>query len=859
MKNNIIFISTFLFSFYLFVQFSIPAKRFYAGIKTSGAMEAMHFWNNSRSYPNCTLPNIGLTREFDLAKKSLNKISTPDRWQQIGPHNIGGRTISLAINPLNPKTIYAGSASGGLWRSYTAGEGSRAWEYVSTEFPVLGVGAIAFAPNDSNEIFIGTGEIYNYDNTLGGVTIRETRGSYGIGILKTTDAGLTWEKSLDWSYEQQRGVMVIRVNPLNSNTVWAGTSEGTYKSTDTGQSWNKVHSVIMTTDLIINPVDTNTIIIACGNLGSSGHGIYRTTNSGDNWEKLITGLPSSYGGKAQLCAYQSDPGIIYASIGNGYWSNAGTWLCKTTNGGDTWQVISTLDYSTYQGWFAHFVVVHQNDPNKILTAGVDVFKSTNGGQSLTQKSYWYNWDFGRPPVGGPEGPSDYSHADHHAYVIHPHDPNIIYFGNDGGVFRTTDFGETFQGQNGGYQTTQFYNGFSTSMTDSLLAIGGMQDNSTAIYDGSPAWIRQIGGDGGWASVNQTNNNVLFGSWQYLHIVKLTKQNPNFYSENYIDPPRQGSIGFIAPFVVSVENPNVIYAGSSIVYKSTNSGLNWSATNNSIPVSSDPPVSMEISLFNSNIVYVGTAPINDRARLFKTTNGGSSWEDITRSLPDRYPMDIALDWNDDQMVYVALSGFGTSHLYKSVNGGDDWEDVGTGLPDVPTSAVVVDPDFPEHIYAGNDLGVFVTLNNGETWNGFNEGLPDAVMVSNISISYSDRSLKIGTHGNGAFERRLIGNTTDIDDEIHVPSSIKLYQNFPNPFNPTTLISYRVVDAFNASTTMITVKIYDILGREITTLVNESKPPGTYEVEFNAASLPSGIYIYTLQSGSFSTSKKMVLLR
>ena len=302
----------FFFSLFVFISniILIDQNKFHNKFKKSGALEALHFWNEVRTYPNKTFPSEGFVKAFNYKKNNLSKnnyITDPeDNWREIGPHNIGGRTISIALNPQNPNTIYAGSASGGLWRSYTAGEGIDAWDYVNTGYPVQGVGAIAFVPDDSLEFYIGTGEVYNYSNTQGGIAVRETRGSYGIGILKTTDGGNTWTKSLDWSKDQQHGVMVIRINPLNRNSVWAGTSDGTYRSFDAGESWVQVNSIIMVTDLLIHPEDTSTVLIGCGNLNSPGNGIYLTLDGGDNWDKITDDLPESYGGKTILPqAYQS--------------------------------------------------------------------------------------------------------------------------------------------------------------------------------------------------------------------------------------------------------------------------------------------------------------------------------------------------------------------------------------------------------------------------------------------------------------------------------------------------------------------------------------------------------------------------
>ncbi|MFQ5584996.1 MAG: WD40/YVTN/BNR-like repeat-containing protein, partial [Calditrichia bacterium] len=290
MKKLFYFVLLFAFVFILSWVF----RNFYFSAESqkhiSGAYDALNFWSLQRAYPHSSIPDVANYAAFEYSRQNLrgdldNSLSvTP--WQPIGPVNLGGRTLTIAFNPLNPNTIYAGSASGGLWRSYSGGRGTNAWENVPTGFPVLGVSSIAFAPGDSNTIYIGTGEVYNYQNVGHDPAFRSTRGSYGIGILKTTDGGLTWSKSLDWSYNQRNGVWAVRVNPLNPNTVWAATTEGTYKSTNAGASWSLVHNVIMGMDLVINPVDTNTVFVSCGNFQSSGYGIYRTTDGGVSWTKL---------------------------------------------------------------------------------------------------------------------------------------------------------------------------------------------------------------------------------------------------------------------------------------------------------------------------------------------------------------------------------------------------------------------------------------------------------------------------------------------------------------------------------------------------------------------------------------------
>ncbi len=352
--------------------------------EVSEAFEALVFWNRQRAYPNRDIPRQGLVRVFE-EEQALNvarKGADVPPWEPLGPHNIGGRTLALAINPQHPSTIYAGSASGGVWRSYSGGLGARAWQRVPTGFPVLGVSAIAIAPDDTSTLYLGTGEVYRYQNTERGLAWRTTRGSYGLGILKSTDAGATWTKSLDWSYDQRRGVQMIRLNPRNSRAVWAATTEGVLVSYDAGATWRTALDVVMATDVLINPADTSIVFAACGNLGSEGHGLYRSRDAGATWDKLENGLPLEYGGKALLAMYAGDPDLIYASIGNGFTSGAGTWLARTTDGGDTWEVVSQEDYATYQGWFAHFVGIRPDDPQRLILGGVNLWRSDDGGATV---------------------------------------------------------------------------------------------------------------------------------------------------------------------------------------------------------------------------------------------------------------------------------------------------------------------------------------------------------------------------------------------------------------------------------------------------------------------------------------------
>jgi photosystem II stability/assembly factor-like uncharacterized protein len=859
--------------------------------KTSGALEALTFWTRSRAFPNDDIPDAGYADALQYSREKLRTISErkffSEKWNSIGPSNIGGRTISIAINPQNPRTIYAGSASGGLWRSYTGGEGATAWNYVDVKdasgnyYAVLGVGAIAIDPTDTNAIIIGTGEVYGYQKSVGGLGLRTTRGSYGIGILKTTNGGASWTHPVNWNRNQRRGVQDIAMNPRNPNVVYAATTEGVMKSTDKGETWNFILDTLMAVDMLVNPKDTNIIFVSCGNLGSRGSGVYRSTNSGSSFARIDT--LSKFSGKIMLAISDTFPNVVYADVAD---STASKGLWRSTNNGESWRRLNATDYALYQGWFSHFVVVHPNDTSKLLCAGVDVWKSNNGGRTLSQKSYWYNWYLDTVIAPGfPEGTPDYSHADHHSFAVHPHNPNIVYFGNDGGIFRTTNFGESFEGLNGGYHTQQFYNGSSNSFSDSNAASGGMQDNATAIYLGrnDGAWYRCIGGDGCWTAIDQKNDSIVYGSAQYLYMVKNETRGKGFW--NYIYGGVSSVVNFVAPYIlspywndtISTTRSRVLYAGEDVVSKSTDGGITWVTTNNNLPLDGNAVLSLAVSVHKPDTVYAGTLPTVAPLGIWKTINGGTSWTKIDTSsllnLPNRYPLDIAIDENDVRLphatfakrAFVVFGGFDTSHLFKTTDGGKTWLDCDRGrLPNVQTNAVFIDPKFPHNIYVGNDIGVFLYAESdtADTVINFSEGMPPAI-VMDLSFSRSNRMLRAFTHGLGAWQRRLWDSTlADFQEATPMPVSFELKQNFPNPFNPTTSIRFQISAVSN-----VRLKIYNVLGEEVATLIH-SKPmdKGMHEVEFDASNFSSGIYFYTLTIGNktapveeISETKKMLLLK
>jgi photosystem II stability/assembly factor-like uncharacterized protein len=521
-------------------------------------------------------------------------------------------------------------------------------------------------------------------------------------------------------------------------------------------------------------------------------------------------------------------------------------------------VVTTANYGSYQGWFSHYVGVNPLRPDTVLLGGVELWRSLTGGANPEQRTS-YNGLPSNPPIGGPDSPNPlYMHPDHHAMVFHPTEPDIAYFANDGGIYRTDDGATSFESVNGGLQTAQFYNGTSVAVQDSLRMMGGLQDNGTVMYSGSARWRRPLGGDGAFTAIDPRTSDRVYMSYQYMNLFRSEDGGQSSLID--IGPP--GEYGFIAPYALAPSNPDRLYAAGTRVYRSPDRGDSWTATNGGAEI--DPAGNLALALTvapsDQDVVYLTTAPSVTAAgnfpgppNVFVTTNGGTTWAQRTTGLPDRFYTDVAVHPSQPHVAYVTASGFGSGHVFRTSDFGLTWTDISTGLPDIPTSAIAVDPLAPEYLYVGTDVGVFLSRNSGLTWEAFTEGLPDALMVMDLVISPSDRTLRAATHGNGMYLRRLEQSPVAADPDAPAGAPL-LRLAGPNPFRASTAVEVNL-----AGPAHVRLHLYDGAGRRVAVLANARQAAGRHRVVVPGETLAPGTYVVRVEADGRRSAVRLTRLR
>jgi photosystem II stability/assembly factor-like uncharacterized protein len=655
-----------------------------------------------------------------------------NNWTWIGPGNIGGRVRAILVHPSNPNIMFAGSVSGGLWKTTNGGA---SWTVVSDFLSNMAISSLIMNPSNSNEMWAGTGEgFYNVD------------GIRGAGIMHSTDGGTTWNQLPATNSTNFLYVNRLAISP-NGATLLAATQTGIFRSINGGASWTPVlvNSIGLNgevLDIDFDPTNSNKAVAG----GRTGKAWY-STDGGKNWNPVASMVyATSFYGRVELAYAKSSPLTVFASLDK---NNGEVW--KSTNGGQSYTLVNSLGHMPGQGWYDNALWVDPTNPNQIIVGGLDLWRSTNGGANFTQISEW-------------QSAPNSAHADHHIIVESPAyngtSNKTVFFGNDGGVYKTTDV-STVGGApnhtagwtelNNNFGVTQFYGAAGNPMTGEI--IGGTQDNGTLFYtpaNGTENWTSPFGGDGGFSAADPTDPNYFYGEYVYLRIHRSTDRgvSSNFIYNGITDAALQNA-NFIAPFILDPNNANRLLGGGASLWRSNNvkdANPTWSAIKSP---GADYISAIAVVQGNSNIIYVG----HNNGDVYKTTNGTAvspTWNKIDSSLPNRYVTRIAIDPTNANNVFVSFGGYSADNVYYSSNGGTSWTNrSGSGsnaLPSAPVRGLTVNPDTPAWIYAGTEVGVFASEDRGLSWSAPHDG-PTNTSVD--ELFWLDKSLVAATHGRGLF--------------------------------------------------------------------------------------------------------------
>ncbi len=723
MKSIKLLALLFLLSILNFAQVEYTDKLLENSIFTSAPEEvknkkpfAREWWfYEQRAFPNDFIPEnayLNAIRERD-AQRITNGTVENITWVSLGPTpgyyfaygNIASRIVTGTYHPTNPNIIYVGPANGGVWKS---NDGGVNWQPLTDTQPSLAMGAIVVDPANPNIVYAGTGEA-----TYSGASY------YGRGLLKSTDAGATWvhiTNGLPSSSYFSR--LIIRPN-YSGELLAALGSSGLYRSTDAGMNWSQL--LAGRCDDVLFSLNGDTAFA----VGSGIGGLRRSINGGATFSAFGTGLSSGERTHFDYC--KNNPSVMYAAVFSGSTVSA----YKSTNYGANWSFLtSTLDGG--QAWYDLHCKVNPWNPDHVYIGTIDVYRSTNGGSSFTNITLGYQ--------GGNV------HVDQHNLFFHPTDQNTYIVTNDGGIWRTTNNGNSFVNLNQNLTLTQFYR-IAASPFDPGRILGGTQDNGTQQTFSTLNWAAAFGGDGGEVCFNPmvANDQNILGETQNGGLRRTTNGGTSWSSATSGINTGE-NVAWVAPIIKHPDISSYFYTARQRVYRSTDYGATWTAVSNNVN-GGNAVRELTQSKTNPDIMYATSG-----SQIFKSTNEGVNWTNITSGLPARTITSVYVHPTNSDVAFLTFSGFGTNKVYKTTNGGTSWVSIHGNLPDSPVNDIFIytyDVQNPNTYFVATDVGVFLTQNDGTTWTELADGLPNTVIM-HLDYSPSIQMLRAGTHGRGVYE-------------------------------------------------------------------------------------------------------------
>jgi photosystem II stability/assembly factor-like uncharacterized protein len=795
----------------------------------------LRIWNDVNALPD----------EKDTEPDAVNS------WQQLGPFG-EAYPDSLSIKysgrikdvepPRGNVELRIAAASGGIWRHL-----GFFGVPITNTLPTPWIGTFATDPSNPNIVFAGTGE----PDVMP-----------GIGLWKTTNLGINWQKD-DFAGFTPLVFYKIRFDPNIASRIHAACTDGYFRSDNGGNNWVRKYTGAVT-DFAVNIFNNSSVIyIAEKNSGTGG--ILKSTNGGDNFTR-ITSLPTTDIGKS-LVATGNSPNIVYVFLGRNS-TQYPLGVYRSDNSGTSWTNITPAGkqaFSDRNVEYKSLLTVCPADPYTVMTGTTSMCRSTDGGQTWTEY-----WDF-------PNATHPYRnlHGDHHR--MEWKDGNTVYSTNDGGIAVSSDRGATWSTSINILPVTQIYR-FDVGISNKNVIYGGTQDNGIVKTENpSAGWNFLFTGDGGGIEIDPVLSSKVYAShngsgvpnvgWGRYKSTNGGLESPWWPEITHDLPPQNDG----CPPIHSDKTPPIyLYTnGGPYIFKSTNEGANWTKANTTAfptPYVFNFSVSKYVS--GGSVIYACLADIpengNHTGKLLRVLDNGT-WNERSSGLPQSgaWVRNVAIHPTNTNTAYAVMNGVNGQKIFRTTNRGVTWTNITGNLPNIPVSDLVPHPTDNNKLYLSSEYGCYKTTNGGTNWFRWNNGMPDNLPTSGIinslgsidSIAQNGKYYIIAaTYGRGFWMREISG-----DDPIGVinnsyPVAYSLSQNYPNPFNPATKIDYSI-----AKSGIVKIVVYDILGKVVKTLVDEKESPGKYSIEFNAGNFSSGVYFYRIETATFTDVKKMILLK
>lgn len=714
--------------------------------------------------------------EFFSEKAAIAGVS----WTERGPDNVGGRTRSIMFDPNDAthKKVWAGGVGGGLWYTNDITAATPVWSKVNDFWDNIAITAMAYNPANTQEFYVGTGEGYGANGS-----------QRGSGIWKSTDGGATWTRLVSTdpgAYNSASHFHFIQKIVVKSNGyVFASTrgyfsnTSGIMRSIDGGTTWSRVLNLYTG---VGTPYDrgADIEIAANGDLFCSfglnaPSKVYKSIDANHGatgtWVDLTPSMsPTGNEKRIELACAPSDANVVYAVCSGGSGDNDIEWFKKSTDGGSTWtnltiplMVDGTGDHFTRsQAWYNLILAVHPTNANLVIVGGVDLHRTLDGGSTWSGISHWYG-GFSKPEV----------HADQHSIVFRPGFSNELLFGNDGGIYYSTDAGNlaatpTFITKNTGYNITQFYACATKNEVNSHYFLAGAQDNGSQQFTlpQMNSTDEVSGGDGAFCHIDQLNSNIQLTAYTNNTVYRSLDGGasfPQLFSNatgHFINPSDYDS------------QRKILYCASGDNLLKRVSGIDATITNTDLAVTIGSAGSAQVSTLKvspyNDVVIFGV----ENGRVYKFASASTGTPVLTRIDNGTTPI-TATGWvnsieigADDNQILVTYSNYGVISVWETTDGGTNWYSKEGNLPDMPIRCAIYNPDNRNQVLMATELGVWSTDNfqpgtaAAPIYGPCNTGLAHT-RCDMLKYRAADKVVVVATHGRGLYTTDIFATSSVAD--------------------------------------------------------------------------------------------------